>query len=161
MRAKNLAMAKELMKEGEIEKASKKFAESVTITSYLKFSFLKVIREMGIEFIVAPYEADSQMAYLFKTKRVQLVITEDSDLIAFGVRKLLFKMNTDGIGQEIDIANLKFVDSLKFDYDMLLTTCILSGCDYLKSIKGIGFKTANKLINRLLKDSDSEVLGYQ
>ena len=29
---------------------------------------------------------------------------------------------------------------------MLLTTCILSGCDYLESIKGIGFKTAHQLV---------------
>ena len=29
---------------------------------------------------------------------------------------------------------------------MLLTTCILSGCDYLESIKGIGFKKAFKLV---------------
>jgi exonuclease-1 len=29
---------------------------------------------------------------------------------------------------------------------MLLLTCILSGCDYLDSIKGIGFKKAHKLV---------------
>ena len=34
-----------------------------------------------------------------------------------------------------------------FKGDMLLTTCILSGCDYLESIKGIGFKKAFKLIH--------------
>jgi exonuclease-1 len=29
---------------------------------------------------------------------------------------------------------------------MLLKTCILSGCDYLRSIKGIAFKKALKLM---------------
>ena len=29
---------------------------------------------------------------------------------------------------------------------MLLKTCILSGCDYLESIRGIGFKKALKLV---------------
>ena len=29
---------------------------------------------------------------------------------------------------------------------MLLVTCILSGCDYLDSIKGIGFKKAHKMV---------------
>ena len=29
---------------------------------------------------------------------------------------------------------------------MLLTTCILSGCDYLDSIKGVGFKKAHKFV---------------
>jgi len=49
------------------------------------------------------------MAYLFKTGLVSLVITEDSDLIAFGVTKLLYKLNMEGIGQEIDVSNLKYV----------------------------------------------------
>ena len=30
---------------------------------------------------------------------------------------------------------------------MILTMCILSGCDYLDSIKGIGFKKAYKLVH--------------
>ena len=33
-----------------------------------------------------------------------------------------------------------------FNYDLLLKTCILNGCDYCESIKGIGFKTALKLM---------------
>lgn len=35
---------------------------------------------------------------------------------------------------------------------MLLTTCILSGCDYLESIKGIGFKKAFKLVHEIGDD---------
>ena len=34
--------------------------------------------------IVAPYEADAQLAYLMKCGIAQLVITEDSDLVLFG-----------------------------------------------------------------------------
>lgn len=34
--------------------------------------------------IVAPYEADAQLAYLNKCGIAQLVITEDSDLVLFG-----------------------------------------------------------------------------
>lgn len=30
--------------------------------------------------------------------------------------------------------------------DMLLQVCILSGCDYVQSIKGMGFKTALRLV---------------
>jgi 5'-3' exonuclease len=35
---------------------------------------------------------------------------------------------------------------------MLLATCILSGCDYIESIKGIGFKKAHKLVYENGKD---------
>lgn len=37
-----------------------------------------------VDFVVAPYEADAQMAYLAKQKEVSAVITEDSDLLAYG-----------------------------------------------------------------------------
>lgn len=36
---------------------------------------------------------------------------------------------------------------------MLLVTSILSGCDYLESIKGIGFKKATKLVADHPEDS--------
>lgn len=37
---------------------------------------------------MAPYEADSQLAYLSKEGIVDLVITEDSDLLVFGCEKV-------------------------------------------------------------------------
>ena len=40
-----------------------------------------------------------------------------------------------------------------FDQEMLLTACILSGCDYLDSIKGIGFKKAVKLVDEAGNDN--------
>ena len=49
-----------------------------------------------IEFIVSPYEADAQLAYLSRTNYVDYIVTEDSDLIAFGAKRILYKLNTDG-----------------------------------------------------------------
>jgi len=37
-----------------------------------------------VEFIVAPFEADAQMAYLAVNDLVHSVITEDSDLLPYG-----------------------------------------------------------------------------
>jgi hypothetical protein len=45
---------------------------------------LQELKAQGVQFIVAPYEADAQMAYLARRNDVQLVITEDSDLLAYG-----------------------------------------------------------------------------
>jgi exonuclease-1 len=56
--------------------------------------------------VVAPYEADSQLAYLYLNDKVDFVITEDSDLLAFGVTRVFFKMNLRGDGYEIDLKNL-------------------------------------------------------
>ena len=43
---------------------------------------IQVLNDRNVEYIVAPYEADAQLAYLFKTKSVDAVITEDGDLAA-------------------------------------------------------------------------------
>lgn len=48
------------------------------------------------------------------------------------------------------MSNMIFVDQFNFkgfSEEMKLLTFVLAGCDYLKSIKGIGFKTAYKLVD--------------
>jgi 5'-3' exonuclease len=59
---------------------------------------------MGIDVIVAPYEADAQLTYLNISHIADYVITEDSDLVLFGCHhvrsntstndSLLFEMKT-------------------------------------------------------------------
>ena len=44
----------------------------------------QVCRERGIDCIVAPYEADAQLAFLNKAGIAQVIVTEDSDLLLFG-----------------------------------------------------------------------------
>lgn len=58
---------------------------------------LQALRAAGVEFIVAPYEADAQMAYLAINGLVHAVITEDSDLLPYGcprVRTTFCKMQS-------------------------------------------------------------------
>lgn len=49
---------------------------------------LKACRARGVDCVVAPYEADAQLAYLNKCGIAQLIITEDSDLLLFGCDKV-------------------------------------------------------------------------
>lgn len=48
----------------------------------------QVLRSENVEFVVAPYEADAQLAYLSSLEvekgGIAAVITEDSDLVAYG-----------------------------------------------------------------------------
>ena len=48
------------------------------------------LEKSGIDFIVAPYEADSQLAYLEKIGLVSAILTEDSDLLVFGCNRVSF-----------------------------------------------------------------------
>ena len=53
-------------------------------------------------------------------------------------------MDLQGKGIEIDLSDLPkcglFTGSIETQQNLLLLTCIFSGCDYLESLKGIGFK---------------------
>jgi len=44
----------------------------------------KILKQENVQYIVAPYEADAQMTFLAISGQVDVVITEDSDLIPFG-----------------------------------------------------------------------------
>jgi len=66
--------------------------------------FMDILIELNIEFIVAPYEADAQMAFMVKEGIADFAISEDSDLIAYGCPKLLLKLNPFGTGQMFDFA---------------------------------------------------------
>lgn len=63
-------------------------------------------RKLNVECIVAPYEADAQLAYLAKEGLVNVVITEDSDLLVFGASKVLYKMDEFGNGKLIEMKDL-------------------------------------------------------
>ena len=55
--------------------------------------FMDVLKELEIEFVVAPYEADAQMSYMVKAGIADFAISEDSDLIAYGCPKILMKLD--------------------------------------------------------------------
>ena len=73
------------MREGKILDAKRQYSLAVDITPSMARAFIMQLRKMGIEYYVAPYEADAQLAFLFHTKRAYAVITEDSDLLVYGV----------------------------------------------------------------------------
>jgi hypothetical protein len=82
---------------------------------------------------------------------VDAVITEDSDLLAYGVERVFFKMQKDGSGEQIQRKRLPETTELAFHYfsdEMFLAMCILAGCDYLPSIAGMGIKRAHEFVRK-------------
>lgn len=70
-------------------------------------NFVGLCQSLSVEYIVAPYEADAQIAYLFKHGLVDGCITEDSDLLPFGCTKVLTNLDRYGYGKEIDLQTLQ------------------------------------------------------
>ncbi|XP_009866521.1 PREDICTED: exonuclease 1 [Apaloderma vittatum] len=147
-RQASLLKGKQLLQEGRLSEARECFGRSINITHVMAHEVIKAARARGVDCIVAPYEADAQLAYLNKTGMVQAIITEDSDLLAFGCKKVLLKIDKFGNGLEIDQARLGNCKQLGnvFTEEKFRYMCILSGCDYLSSIHGIGLAKACKLL---------------
>ncbi|KAI3429575.1 hypothetical protein D9Q98_005662 [Chlorella vulgaris] len=161
-----------LLQEGRQQEAYQLMVQCVDVTADMAQEVMVRCRERGVEFLVAPYEADGQLAYLSALPEsdggVAAVITEDSDLVAYGCRRVLFKMDSGGNCLDLRLDRLLSgseaavegggaggsgggppVLSLRgWSLDMLQAACVLAGCDFLPSLKGISFKTAAGFVAR-------------
>lgn len=143
---KNKEEVEKAIAEGDKYRARELMKRCVEITSKFIYDFMQSLNKLKIEFFIAPYEADAQMAYLDKINYVDCVMTEDSDLILYRCKNILFKYK-GGIVDEFCLENIEKCKSTFFAKN-LLTIAILSGCDYLPSIKGIGLSTAEKQLEK-------------
>ncbi|KAL0211978.1 hypothetical protein RCL1_005604 [Eukaryota sp. TZLM3-RCL] len=124
---------------------NKIFALAVSITSTMVLNLVHLLRLLQIPCIRAPYEADSQIAYLYKIGVVDGVLAEDSDFILYGVDLILTKFNlTSQTVKGFNSSRLDRTPFSSYSAFFIRDVCILSGCDYLKSVRGIGLKTAIK-----------------
>lgn len=67
----------------KLREANEYFQKAITIPAALVNMLLHALRSRSVRFVVAPYEADAQMAYMAATGEVAGIITEDSDLVVF------------------------------------------------------------------------------
>lgn len=88
MRQKARKQAIDLLHTGNIQEARKYMGSAINITHNMALNLIKACRKLGVDCIVAPYEADAQLAYLNVNKFVDFIITEDSDLLLFGCNKV-------------------------------------------------------------------------
>ena len=129
-----------LLRMNNIYGAINKKIEGFDVTPEFAFEFIKILHIYNIEYYVAPYEADAQLAYLSYINYVDFIITEDSDLVAYGCKCVLYKLGSLkneplDVGEEILYENVKHCKEIRFKNfteDKFLNFCILVGCDYLK-----------------------------
>lgn len=130
------------LKRKDVSKAEDLMKRCASITKDVINSIIQMLRVSKIEYFISPYEADAQLFYLQKIGYIDYIMTEDSDLIAYGATNILYKYS----GSRVEEYNYsRFLARMdKFFVENILDICILSGCDYLNSIKGVGLMTAYK-----------------
>ena len=131
--------------------ANEMYQRAVDVSPEMALAVIEALKKDGFRTVVAPYEADAQMAYLVRHGFVDGVVTEDSDLVPHRCASVFFKMDNDGMGQEIryaDVVANRDLSFAGFTPDQFLEMCVMSGCDYLPSLPGVGIKKAHALMRR-------------
>lgn len=132
----------------------------------------KLLELMGIPFETAPSEAEAYCALLCKKRVVYGVATEDMDSLTFGSPVVLRNFNgTRSKKLPVVEYNLRqLLEDLSLEQDEFVDLCILLGCDYCDTLKGIGPKKAlglikkHRSIERILQEENLETpdgWGYE
>ncbi|CAD6580737.1 MAG: Elongation of fatty acids protein 2 [Cyphobasidiales sp. Tagirdzhanova-0007] len=152
---------------GDAEDVDRQARRQVRVTKEHNEEVRRLLKLMGIPYHDAPSEAEAQCAELCRGGLVYGTGSEDMDTLTFNspiiLRHLTFsearKMPIDVI--KLDVA----LEGLALTMDQFIDFCILCGCDYLEPLKGVGAKTAYKLIKdnndlagaiEAIKDKDSK-----
>ncbi|KAK6293216.1 hypothetical protein J4Q44_G00367170 [Coregonus suidteri] len=144
---KLLAQAQEAGEQENIDKFSKRL---VKVTRQHNDECKKLLTLMGVPYIEAPCEAEASCAALVKAGKVFATATEDMDGLTFGTGVLLRHL-TASEAKKLPIQEFQFtrlLQDINLTHEQFIDLCILLGCDYCGTIKGIGPKRAIDLIRQ-------------
>ncbi|KAK2194361.1 bifunctional XPG-I domain/PIN-like domain superfamily/Exonuclease 1-like [Babesia duncani] len=128
---------------------------AIQVTPEIVARVVALCNRINVKVVIAPFEADAQVAYLVRSGIAHCAISEDSDLLAYGCPKVWYKLERDGKADEISLPFGTEIDKkatkgiLKgLNHRMFISICILSGTDYDDGnhIYGLGIKLAHKFI---------------
>ena len=131
--------------------AHRELQKAVDVTPEMALQLMGELKKIGVRYVVAPYEADAQLAYLERQGIIQGILSEDSDLLVFGAKRLLTKLDQYGDCIEINRANFaacREISLVGWSDAEFRRMAILSGCDYLANITGMGLKSAYRLVRK-------------
>jgi len=102
---------------------------------------------LKVPYYDAPLEAETMCADLCMRGEVDAVLTEDTDVLAYGAHVFLTKLNV-GNGTCIRIKHEDILRKMDFTKEQFLDFCIMCGTDYNKNIFKIGPSRAQKLLDK-------------
>lgn len=140
-----------LLKAGKTSQAHLELQKAIDVTPAMTRLFIEELKKANVSYVVAPYEADAQLVYLEREGLISGIISEDSDLLVFGAKRLLTKLDQYGQCVEInrrDFCAVREISLTGWTDTEFRCMAILSGCDYLKGLDKIGLKTAYRLVRK-------------
>ncbi|EKM79634.1 hypothetical protein AGABI1DRAFT_114134 [Agaricus bisporus var. burnettii JB137-S8] len=133
---------------GTVEEVDKLSRRTVKVTKEHNAECIRLLKLMGIPVVVAPSEAEAQCAELARGGKVYAAGSEDMDTLTFNA-PILYRHLTFSEAKKQPISEINLEAALKgleMNMSQFIDLCILLGCDYLEPIRGVGPKSALKLI---------------
>ena len=130
------------------------------------FEFTKNLFDiLKVPYLVAPWEAEKLCSKLCLDNVVDAVLSEDTDVIAYGAPIFLSKIDTLNDTVTV-IENKILLDYLNFSKEQLLDLCIMSGTDYNDNIPKVGNATAYKYLDKYkciekIPNIDTSILKFE
>ncbi len=151
---------KKLKEEGKLKKAFKKATQSSKLTPDMVKEAKKLLDAMGIPYIQAPSEGEAQAARMNQEGCIWAVGSQDWDSILFGADRFVKNLTVTGkrkipgkqqyrkvVPEKVE--SEKALEELGITREKLVWIGMLIGTDFNpKGIKGIGPKTAIKLVKK-------------
>ncbi|KAF0763432.1 hypothetical protein AaE_003192 [Aphanomyces astaci] len=128
------------------------------VTDEMKSQVMDLLRLFGVPFVVCPMEAEAQCATLEQLGLVQGIITDDSDIFAFGGKKVYKNMFKDSkfveayfaadLERELGLDQERMVSLAWKSYSWVysIALALLLGSDYTDGINGIGIVNAAEIV---------------
>ncbi len=148
------SIAKEAAKEnwkvaiakGNLEDARKFAKRTSTLTGEMVAESKNLLTAMGIPCVQAINDGEALCAHICKKGDVYAVATQDYDALLFGAPKTLRNLTFTG-DKKLEMLNLADVlKNLGITREQLIDIGILVGTDFNDGVKGIGPKTALKIV---------------
>ncbi|RCI04131.1 Elongation of fatty acids protein 2 [Rhizopus stolonifer] len=133
---------------GTAEDVARYTKRTVKVTREHNDECKRLLKAMGIPYVEAPCEAEAQCAELAKGGKVFAAASEDMDTMTFRTPVLLRHLTySEARKMAIEEVRLdKALEGMGIDQNQFIDLCILLGCDYTESIRGVGPKSGFNLI---------------
>ncbi|MCD6421527.1 MAG: flap endonuclease-1 [Thaumarchaeota archaeon] len=156
-RAEAAKLYEQALSEGRIEEAQKYAKQAASLNEFIIESSKRLLTLMGLPVIQAPSEGEAQAAYLAARGDAYASGSQDFDSLLFGSPRLVRNISIVGrrklpgrkeyVEVEPELIHLdKLLKELGITREQLIDLAILVGTDYCEGVKGVGPKTALKLI---------------
>jgi flap endonuclease-1 len=138
--------------------AARRYAQrAASLEAYMVESSADLLKAMGVPYVMAPAEGEAQAAYMASKGSVYASGSQDMDSLLFGSPRLVRNLSIVGrrklprrneyVEVEPEIIHLqKLLESLEITREQLVDIGLLVGTDYSPQVRGVGPKTALKIV---------------